>query len=103
VGKVGICHVAERVIANVLNHAASIGVGPGFFELGGSQAGIAAEQKRDDGVVPGQVNELLVSQQGIGVGTPLAGHHKQQYEREDCRDPGEAHSPTMLAESNQDN
>ncbi len=61
VGQVGIHHVAEGVIADVLNDAAAIGVGAGFIELGWSQVRIAAEQQGNDGVLPGEIDELFVS------------------------------------------
>jgi len=40
------------------------------FDLGGREVGIAALEERDDGAVPGEIDELLVGEQRVGVGGP---------------------------------
>ena len=63
VGEVGEAGVAEGVVADVLNDAAAVGVGAGVLKLRGSEGGVTAEEQRDDGVFPGEVDELLVGEE----------------------------------------
>ena len=67
VGEVGEERVAEGVVADVLDDAAAVGVGTGVLDLSGSESGVAAEEQRDDGGLPGEVDELLVGEQGVGT------------------------------------
>ena len=76
VGEVGVGDVAEGVVADVLNHAPAIGVGPRLVQLRRGQAGIAAEQQRHDGVLPGEVDQLLMGQHGVGMGLGTPGQPK---------------------------
>jgi hypothetical protein len=68
VGEVGEELVAERVVADVLNDAATIGVGAGMLDLSGGEIRVAAEEQRDDGGLPGEVDELFVGEEGVGAG-----------------------------------
>ena len=60
VGKVGEELVAEGVVAEVLNGAAAVGVGVCFLELGFSKCWEVLEKDGTDGLLPGEVDELLV-------------------------------------------
>ena len=89
--------IAEGVVADVLNDAAAVGVGAGLVELGRGQAGIAGEQQGNDGVMPGEVDELLVGEQRIGLRAPLpGGSSEQQQEREKRTEPGKLICLLML-------
>ena len=70
VGEVGEELVAEGVVADVLDDAAAVGVGAGVLDLGGGEVRVAALEQRDDGAVPGEIDELLVGEEGVGVGGP---------------------------------
>ena len=76
-GKVAERHLAKGVVADVLDDAAAVGVGPGFFQLCLGQVRIAAEQQGNDGVVPGEVDQLLVRKQGIGKRRESANEEQQ--------------------------
>ena len=67
-GQVGEEGVAEGIVANVLNNAARVGVGPCLFQLFGSDVGITAAQQWRDGALPGQVDQLLVGEKRISPG-----------------------------------
>ena len=81
VGQVREERVAEGIVANVLNDAARIGVGPCLFQLLGGDVGITAAQQRHDGALPGQVDQLLVGQQRISAGGPADKQQAQQKSR----------------------
>jgi hypothetical protein len=55
VGEVREVLVAEGVVADVLDDAAAVGVGAGFFELGGGDGGVAALEQGNDGGGPREV------------------------------------------------
>jgi len=77
VGEVGIVPVAEGVIADVLDDTAAVSVSAGLIELGRGQAGIAGEKQGNDGVIPSEVDELLVGEQRIGFRAPLPGWREE--------------------------
>jgi len=68
VGEFGEKGVAERVVAKVLNGAATVGVGVGLLELGFGESGVLLEEDGADGLLPGEVNQLLVGLDRIGDG-----------------------------------
>jgi len=68
VGEVGEELVAEGVVAEVLNGAAAIGVGVGLLELGFGEGGVVFEENGANGLLPGQVDELLVGLDRVGDG-----------------------------------
>ena len=61
VGEVGEKLVAEGVVAEVLNGAATVGVGVRLPELGRGDVGEAAQEKGPDGLLPGEVDEFFVA------------------------------------------
>lgn len=65
VGQVAKKVIAEWIVPEVLNGAAAIGEGVRLLNLYGSEFGIAFEQKRPDGLLPGQIDELFVRLHGI--------------------------------------
>lgn len=67
VGEVGEELVAEGVVAEILNGAAAVGVGMGLFDLGLGKGGEALEQEGADGLLPGEVDELLVGLDRVGA------------------------------------
>ena len=69
---------AERIVAEVLDDGAAIGVGMRFFDLVFRQSRISLEQKRADLVGPEQVHDLLVRQNGVCGQTAATHEHNQQ-------------------------
>jgi hypothetical protein len=67
VSEVGEELVAEGVIADVLDNAAAVGISARVLDLGGGEVRIAALEERDDGAVPGEIDELLVGEQRVCV------------------------------------
>ncbi len=70
--------VAERIVAHVLDHASGVCIGACSFQIGGGQVWIATEQQRNNRILPGEVDELLMREQGVGVGAPLPRKQQQQ-------------------------
>jgi hypothetical protein len=68
VGEVGEEGVAEGIVAEVLNGAATVGVGVGFLKLGFGEGGVVLEEDGADGLLPGEVDELLMGLDGVGDG-----------------------------------
>ncbi len=68
VGEVGEEAVAEGVVAEVLDGAASVGVGVGLLELGFGEGGVPFEKNGPDGLLPGEIDQLLVGLDGVGDG-----------------------------------
>ena len=66
VGQVREKLVARWVVADVLNHASAVCIGTRPVQFLRRQVGIAALEQRHDRVLPGEVDQLLVSQQRIG-------------------------------------
>jgi hypothetical protein len=60
VSKVGEELVAEGVVAEVLNGAAAVGVAVSLLKLGFGEGRESLEQKRTDGLLPGEVDEFLM-------------------------------------------
>ena len=73
--KVAEIPAAERIVAEVLNDGAAIGVGVRLFDLVFGKAGIAFQQKRADFVGPHQVHNLFMGQDGIGGRTTATHQH----------------------------
>jgi hypothetical protein len=67
-GEVGEETVAEGVIAEVLDGAATVGVGVRLLQLGFGEGGVVFEKNGADGLLPGEVDQLLVSLDGVGDG-----------------------------------
>jgi hypothetical protein len=65
-GEVGEEAVAEGVVAEVLDGAATVGVGVSLLELGLGEGGVVLEKDGPDGLLPGQVDQLLVALDGVG-------------------------------------
>ena len=61
VSEIGEVGVAEGVVAEVLNGAATVGVGVRLPELGRGDVGEAAQEKGPDGLLPGEVDEFFVA------------------------------------------
>jgi hypothetical protein len=68
VGEVGEEGVAEGVVAEVLDGAAAVGVGVGLLELGFGELGVMLEENGPDGLLPGEVDQLLVALDRVGDG-----------------------------------
>ncbi len=66
VGEVGEEGVAEGVVAEVLDGAATVGVGVGLLKLGFGEGGVVLEEDGADGLLPGEVDELLMGLDGVG-------------------------------------
>ena len=68
VSEIGEELVTEGVVAKVLNGAAAIGVGVGLLELGFGESGVLLEEDGADGLLPGEIDQLLMALDGIGDG-----------------------------------
>ena len=68
VQQIGEERLAHGVVAEVLDDTSAVGVGAGLAQLGRSEVGVAAQQQRLYGVGPGEVDDLLVGEDGVGVG-----------------------------------
>jgi hypothetical protein len=68
VGEVGEELVAEGIVAEVLNGAAAVGVTVSLLELRFGECGEVLEQKRTDGLLPGEVDQLLMGLDRVGDG-----------------------------------
>ena len=68
VGELGEEGVAEGVVAEVLNGAATVGVGVSFLELSFGEGGVSPEEEGADGLFPGEVDEFLMGLDGVGDG-----------------------------------
>ena len=75
--------VAEGIVADVLNDAAAVGIGTGVFDFRRGERGVAREKKRDDGALPGEVNELLMGEQGLGARRSCGKQNKDCENREE--------------------
>jgi hypothetical protein len=68
VSEVGEKRVAEGVVAKVLNGAAAVRVGVSLLELGIGEGGVCLEENGPDGLLPGEVDQLLMGLDGVGYG-----------------------------------
>jgi len=68
VGEIGEEFVAEGVIAEVLDCAAAVGVGVCLLELDFCECGVVLEKYGPDGLLPCQVDQFLVTLDGVGDG-----------------------------------
>ena len=78
VSEVGEEPVAEGVVTDVLDDAAAVSVRTRVLELRGREGGITAEQKGNDGALPGEVDQLLMGEQGVGRGASRAEQREQK-------------------------
>jgi len=78
VGEVAEEFVAERVVAEILDEAAAVGVGVGFDEFVRSGVGIALKEKRFYFVLPQDVNDLFMGEERVAAG----GERKEEEEQE---------------------
>ena len=81
VGEVGEEAVAEGVVAEVLDGAAAVGVGVSLLELGFGEGGVMFEKNGPDGLLPGDVDQLLVGLDGVGNG----GHRREEQSEQGYR------------------
>ena len=65
VGEVREESVGEGVVAKILNGRAAVGVGVSLLELGLGEGGVLLEKDGADGLLPGEVDQLLVGLNGI--------------------------------------
>jgi hypothetical protein len=68
VGEVGEEFVAEGIVAEVLDGAAAVGVGVSLLELGFGECGVMLEKNGPDGLLPGEIDQLLMGLDGVGDG-----------------------------------
>ena len=72
---------AEGVVADVLDDGAAVGVGVGFLDLVRRDGGIATAEQGDDVGLPGEVDDLLVREDRVGM-SGLRRNEEKQDERE---------------------
>jgi hypothetical protein len=65
VGQVAEEHVAEGVVADVLDEATAVSIGVGLPELGGGSRREAFQEQRRDLVMPKNIHQLLVREQRV--------------------------------------
>jgi hypothetical protein len=70
--------VTERVITQVLDDGASVGVGMRFFDLIFRETGISLEQQGADLVGPEQVYDFLVGQNRVSERRAAANHRDEK-------------------------
>lgn len=68
--------VAERVVAEILNGAAAVGVGVSFLDLRLGEVWEALEQEWANRLLPREIDKLLVGLDRVGKGWP--GEDEQQ-------------------------
>ena len=66
-GEVGEEGVAEGIVAEVLDGGAAVSVGVSLVELGVGEVGEAFEEDGANGVLPGDVDDLFVGLDRVGV------------------------------------
>jgi len=81
VGEVGEEFVAEGVVAEVLDGAAAVRVGVSLLELGFGEGGVLLEKNGPDGLLPGQVDQLLMGLDRVGYGWRC----REKQSQEGCR------------------
>ena len=86
VGEIGEGRVAEGIVADVLNDTAAVGVSASVLKLGWGEGGITAEEKWNDGLLPGEIDELLVREEGVCAGRFAHGKDKD-YDKQNDRGP----------------
>ena len=69
---------AERVVAEILDDGASVGVGMGLPDLVFRQSRISLEQQGSDLIGPEQVHDFLVRQNGVCGRTAAAHEHDEK-------------------------
>ena len=79
VGEVGEEGVAEGIVAEVLDGGAAVGVRVSLLELSIGEVGVLLEENWPDGLLPGEVDQLLMGLDGVGDGG--SGHQKQAEDR----------------------
>ncbi len=68
VSEVGEEGVAEGVVAEVLNGGAAVGEGVCLLELGFGEGGVLFEENGPDGLLPGEIDQLLMGLDGVRYG-----------------------------------
>src|ERR1700689_866242 len=82
VSEIGKELVAEGIVPDVLDSAAAVSIGSGDFELRSGKPGIAAQQQRNNRIVPGQIDQLFMRKKRVSLRRlPTSGNSDQQ-ERE---------------------
>ena len=67
VSEIGEESIAKGIVANVLDDASTISKGASMCDLSVGQCGITTFEERNNGTVPGKVDELFVRQQRVPV------------------------------------
>ena len=78
---------AERVVPHVLDRRPAVRVGMGYAQLLFSRSGESLQQKRPDGIIPRQVNQLFVGQDGVRRGVARTQQEDQQNSHSANRSP----------------
>ena len=73
--------IAERVVAEILDDGASVGIGVSLLKLGFGEVGKFSEEEGADGLLPGEVDELLMGLNRVGDG---GNHREKQGEQRYC-------------------
>jgi hypothetical protein len=60
--------VTEWIVANILNDASCIGVCARVLKLGRGEGGIATKKKRNNGLLPGEIDELFMGEKRVCPG-----------------------------------
>lgn len=68
VGEIGEEGIAEGVVAEVLNGGAAVGEGVCLLKLGFSEGGVLFEENGPDGLLPGEIDQLLMGLDGVRYG-----------------------------------
>jgi hypothetical protein len=60
--------VAEGIVTEVLDGGAAVGVGVSLLELSLGEVGVVLKENWADGLLPGEVDQLLMGLDGVGDG-----------------------------------
>src|SRR5437763_2508223 len=82
--------IAERIVAQILDYGAPVGIGMSLFDLIFRQSWISFQQKRTNPIGPQKIHDLLVSQYRIS-GRSAAAHEHDENKR---RQAGRKQAPT---------
>ena len=65
VGQIRERRVAKRIVADILYDTSAVCICASVLELSWGEAGITAKEQRDDRLLPGEINKLLVGEQRV--------------------------------------
>ena len=74
--------IAERIVAQILDYGASVGIGMSLFDLIFRQSWKSFQQKRTNRIGPQKIHDLLMSQYRISARSAAAHEHDENKHRQ---------------------